>query len=100
MSFDFTEQDHVAKDVFTHMLGLWKEAEPETDSVEEFVAFAKDYLATNRPVQSFQPEANIGVVLANNIRLVLSPPSGELLPGDMASVAGGDQGSIPMRGDR
>ena len=70
MSFDFTEQDHVAKDVFTYMLELWREEDRETDSVEEFVSFAKDYLATNRPVQSFQPEANIGVVLTNNIRLV------------------------------
>ena len=100
MSFDFTEHPNVAKDVFTYMLELWQEEDRETDSVEEFVDFAKDYLATNRPTQSFQPEANIGTVLTNNIRLVLSPPTDSLLPGDMANIAGGGQGSIPIRGDR
>jgi hypothetical protein len=106
MSMGFMDQEHMAKDIFSHMLELWQEEQRHGSAaamkaVEEFVNFSKEYLATNRPMQSFHPEANIGTVLTNNVRVVLSPLAAELPPGDMAPVPGDltiNQGSVPLRG--
>ena len=103
MSMSFTEQEHTAKDIFSHMLELWKkDRDEDVGTVEEFVSFSKEYLTTNRPMQSFHPEANIGTILTNNVRVILAPSTGEKVAGDMAPVPGDttiNQGSVPMRGN-
>lgn len=43
---------------------------PATD----FFKFCQDYLAENRPVQTFAADSNVGFMLSNNVRAVLSPP--------------------------
>ena len=101
MSMGLDRQEHEAKDVFLHLFELWQE-ERENDedydmeAAEEFVTFARDYLDSNRPRQSFNPEANIGTVLSNNVRLTLCPLVEDPTPGSMAAEG---QGAIPMRGN-
>ena len=71
---------------------------PIVGSVEEalkkapatsFRAFCDDYLARNRPVQQFPADANVGIMLSNNIRVVVSPR----LPGEFAGYGGSMQHS-------
>lgn len=38
-----------------------------------FLRWAKEYLATNRPVQNFFVDENLGIRLSNNANVVLSP---------------------------
>jgi len=45
------------------------------DPVERFLAFCTQYLDTHRTVQTWPTDANIGIVLANNTRLLIHPPS-------------------------
>jgi len=99
MSMGLDSQEHEAKDIFLHLFELWQtERENDTDydmgAVEEFVTFARDYLESNRPRQSFNPEANIGTVLSNNVRVTLSPVVDDPAAGSMA-VDG--QGAVPLR---
>ena len=39
-----------------------------------FLAWAKDFLAANRPVENFPADSNHGVRLSNNDRVLVCPP--------------------------
>lgn len=48
---------------------------------EHFLAFAKKYLAKNRPTTQFPVDENVGIVLRNHVRCCIAP--GHNKPGSM-----------------
>lgn len=45
----------------------------EASAADPFVAWALDYLNTNRPVENFPVDHNHGVRLTNNVRVLVCP---------------------------
>jgi hypothetical protein len=56
-------------------------------TVAEFIEFCNEYLDRHRTVQTYPADANIGIVLANNVRLLVHPPSGAGMGGMQNSGA-------------
>jgi hypothetical protein len=57
------------------------------DALPAFLRFAKSYLDQHRTVQTYPADANVGIVLANNTRLLIHPPSGAGMGGMQNSGA-------------
>lgn len=57
------------------------------DPVERFVEFCRQYLDQHRTIQTWPADANVGIVLANNTRLLVHPPSGAGMGGMQDSGA-------------
>lgn len=76
----------------------------------EFARWCKGYLSNNRPVRTFPADANLGVVLSNNVQFIISPPA-ENVKGTMLATPLGDaqrenvpdvyanQGAVPISGN-
>lgn len=44
-----------------------------SNGAQQFIEFAREYLATNRPINMFYADSNVGVVLSDNRRLLVAP---------------------------
>jgi hypothetical protein len=101
MSGEILQQSHVAPDLLSHLFFEYQKAtgqfEPEhnaalVDGAKQFVEFANAYLSDpdNRPRHTFTADANVGVLLNNNVRVTLAPAvdDAEDIAGTMAPIAG------------
>ena len=126
MSGEILQQSQVAPDLLGHLFYEYKKAtgqfEPDhkvalVDGAQQFIEFAQAYLndPANRPRHTFTADANVGVLLNNNIRVLVAPSvdAGEDIAGTMAPVAGvavpqnindvtsmayASQGAVPISG--
>ena len=65
------------KDEFVKYLEKGGKGPAETQTAQLFWEFAAEYLEKNRTVENWPADANIGVRLSNNMRMLLHPATAE-----------------------